>query len=149
MEGEGTGFQLASMTVLRLTLRNPDFTTAQHVADAINACFPAAPRCRTRPIVAIRPPPGQDMVSFVGQVENLAVETDTPAKVIIDEVAGVVTMTDAVRISTVAIQQGNLTHHGFSDVFRSASRPPSPRAGPLPSSRRATSRWTRRRARSS
>ncbi|HLZ77255.1 MAG TPA: flagellar basal body P-ring protein FlgI [Phenylobacterium sp.] len=109
VEGEGTGFQLASMTVMRLTLHNPDFSTAQRVADAINARFPGCAQLQNPTIVAIRPPPGQDMVSFVGQVENLSVETDTPAKVIIDEIAGVVTMTDAVRISTVAIQQGNLT----------------------------------------
>ncbi len=109
VEGEGTGFQLASMTVMRLTLHNPDFSTAQRVADVINARFPGCAQLQNPTIVAIRPPPGQDMVSFVGQVENLSVETDTPAKVIIDEIAGVVTMTDAVRISTVAIQQGNLT----------------------------------------
>ena len=49
------------------------------------------------------------MVSFVGQLENLQVDVDSPAKVVIDEVAGVIVMGDAVRISTVAIQQGNLT----------------------------------------
>ena len=37
------------------------------------------------------------------------VEPDTSARVIIDEVAGVIVMGDAVRISTVAIAQGNLT----------------------------------------
>jgi flagellar P-ring protein precursor FlgI len=49
------------------------------------------------------------MVSFLGQVENLTVEPDGPAKVVIDEVAGVIVMGENVRISTVAIQQGNLT----------------------------------------
>jgi flagellar P-ring protein precursor FlgI len=49
------------------------------------------------------------MVAFMAQVENLSVEPDAPAKVVIDEVAGVIVMGDAVRISTVAIQQGNLT----------------------------------------
>ena len=92
------------------TLRkNPDFSTAQRVADVINARFPGCAQLQNPTIVAIRPPPGENMAGFVGQVENLSVETDTPAKVIIDEIAGVVTMTDAVRISTVAIQQGNLT----------------------------------------
>ena len=102
-------FQFASLQILHLTLRNPDFTTAQRIADAINAHFPNCAQLQNPTIVAIRAPPGQDMVGFVSQVENLTVETDAPAKVIIDEIAGVVTMTDAVRISTVAIQQGNLT----------------------------------------
>jgi flagellar P-ring protein FlgI len=103
------GTKMAAMDTMRLTLRNPDFATAQHVADAINARFPGCAQQLDTTIVTIRPPAGMNMVAFVNQVENLSVETDTPARVIIDEIAGVVTMTDAVRISTVAIQQGNLT----------------------------------------
>jgi flagellar P-ring protein precursor FlgI len=49
------------------------------------------------------------MASFVADVENLYVDPDDAAKVVIDEVAGVIVMGDNVRISTVAIQQGNLT----------------------------------------
>jgi flagellar P-ring protein precursor FlgI len=102
-------FQLASMQTLRMTLRNPDFTTAQRITDVINARFPGCAQLQNPTVVAIRPPAGQDMVSFVGQVENLTVEPDAPAKVVIDEVAGVIVMGENVRISTVAIQQGNLT----------------------------------------
>ena len=104
-----TTFQLVSMSVLRLTLRNPDFTTAQRIAEVINARFPGCAQMQNPTIVAIRPPAGENMVSFVSEVENLTVEPDGPAKVVIDEIAGVVTMTENVRISTVAIQQGNLT----------------------------------------
>jgi flagellar P-ring protein precursor FlgI len=49
------------------------------------------------------------MASFVTAVENLEVEPDEPAKVVIDEITGVVVMGDNVRVSTVAIAQGNLT----------------------------------------
>jgi flagellar P-ring protein FlgI len=90
-------------------LRNPDFTTAGRVADAINARFPGSAIAENPTIVSVRPPGGVSMVSFMGQVENLAVEPDAPAKVVIDEVAGVIVMGENVRISTVAIQQGNLT----------------------------------------
>ncbi|HEX7760532.1 MAG TPA: flagellar basal body P-ring protein FlgI [Caulobacteraceae bacterium] len=103
------GFQLASMSQLRLTLRNPDFTTSHRIADAINAAYPGTALETNPTIVTIRPPDGQDMVSFVTAVENLSVQPDAPAKVVIDEVAGVVVMGDTVRISTVAIAQGNLT----------------------------------------
>jgi flagellar P-ring protein precursor FlgI len=103
------GFQLASMAQLRMTLRNPDFTTSHRIADAINAKFPGCARADNPTIVTIQPAPGFNMVSFISQVENLPVETDEPAKVVIDEVAGVVVMGDNVRISTVAIAQGNLT----------------------------------------
>ena len=103
------GFQLASMTTLRLTLRNPDFTTSRRIAEVINARYPGSAVSENPTIVAIRPPAGEDMMSYVSQVENLSVEPDAPAKVVIDEVAGVIVMGENVRISTVAIQQGNLT----------------------------------------
>ncbi|HEY0436770.1 MAG TPA: flagellar basal body P-ring protein FlgI [Phenylobacterium sp.] len=104
-----SGFKLASMSFLRLTLRNPDFTTAGRIAQVINASFPGSAVAENPTIVAIRPPAGQNMMSFIGQVENLSVEPDSPAKVVIDEVAGVIVMGENVRVSTVAIQQGNLT----------------------------------------
>ena len=103
------GFELARMDVLRMTLRNPDFTTAGRIAQVINASWPGTAVAENPTIVAIRPPAGQNMVSFVSQVETLAVEPDAPAKVVIDEVAGVIVMGENVRVSTVAIQQGNLT----------------------------------------
>jgi flagellar P-ring protein precursor FlgI len=103
------GFQLAAMGQLRMTLRNPDFTTARRIADAVNGQFPGSAIAENPTIVSVRPPVGRDMISFMSQVENLSVEPDSPAKVVIDEVAGVIVMGDAVRISTVAIQQGALT----------------------------------------
>jgi len=103
------GFQLANMGQMRLTLRNPDFTTASRIANIINTNFPGCARADNPTIVTIQPPAGQDMVRFLSQVENLSVETDEPAKVVIDEVAGVIVMGENVRISTVAIAQGNLT----------------------------------------
>jgi flagellar P-ring protein precursor FlgI len=102
-------FQLAAMGQMRLTLRNPDFTTARRIADVINGAYPGTAVAENPTIVAIRPPAGQNVPSFMAQIENLQVEPDNAAKVVIDEVAGVIVMGDAVRVSTVAIQQGNLT----------------------------------------
>src|SRR5579862_7766853 len=73
-----SGFQLASMSSLRLTLRNPDFTTAGRIAQVINASFPGSAVAENPTIVAIHPVNGQDMMSFVSQVENLSVEPDAP-----------------------------------------------------------------------
>src|SRR5688500_16243532 len=102
-------FRLANMGQMRMTLRNPDFTTARRIADAVNARYPGTALAESPTIVALRPGGGQDIVNFMAQVENLPVEPDSPAKVVIDEVAGVIVMGEAVRVSTVAIQQGNLT----------------------------------------
>jgi flagellar P-ring protein precursor FlgI len=103
------GFQLADMGQMRLTLRNPDFTTARRIADVINASFPGTAQADNPTIVTLRTPAGVSLVGFVTTVEQLQVQPDSPAKVVIDEVAGVVVMGQDVRISTVAIAQGNLT----------------------------------------
>jgi flagellar P-ring protein precursor FlgI len=104
-----TGFELANMDEVRLTLRNPDFTTAQRVAAAINQVYPSTAMAENGTVVTLRAPGQLGMAGFISQVENLTVRVDVPAKVIIDEVNGVIVMGEAVRVSTVAIAQGNLT----------------------------------------
>jgi flagellar P-ring protein precursor FlgI len=100
---------MANMNEVRLNLRNPDFTTAQRVAAAVNAAFPGTALAENGTVVALRAPGQMGMAGFISRVENLPVTVDSPAKVIIDEVNGVIVMGDAVRISRVAIAQGNLT----------------------------------------
>ena len=102
-------FKLSDQGGMRLTLHNPDFTTARRIADVINAAHPGAARADNPTIVSLTPPPGADLVSFVTGVEQLEVEPDAPAKVVIDEVNGVIVMGADVRVSTVAVAQGNLT----------------------------------------
>jgi flagellar P-ring protein precursor FlgI len=103
------GFKLASMDQMRLTLRNPDFTTSKRVADVINRSYPGTASADNPTIVTLKIPKGGSTMDFVTSIEQLEVDTDSPAKVVIDEVAGIVVMGDEVRVSTVAIAQGNLT----------------------------------------
>ncbi len=103
------GFSMASMKELRLTLRNPDFTTAQRVAAVVNGRYAGTAVANSPTIVTLTPPPGVRANDFATSIEALEVEPDSAAKVVIDEVAGVIVIGEAVRISTVAIQQGNLT----------------------------------------
>jgi flagellar P-ring protein precursor FlgI len=116
------GFQLASMGQMRMTLRNPDFTTSRRIAEAVNRQFPGTAHAQNPTIVAVRPPAGHDMTAFLAQIENLSVQPDNAAKVVIDEVSGVIVMGEAVRVSTVAIAQGNLTIRvqEFPDVVQPA-----------------------------
>ena len=104
-----TGFDFNNQQVVRLTLHNPDFTTAQRVAAAITAQYPGTAIAENPSIIAIKPPAGQTMMAFVTAIEPLTVEVDDAAKVVIDEVNGVIVMGENVRISRVAIAQGNLT----------------------------------------
>jgi len=100
-------FQLASMSSMRLTLRNPDFTTAQRIAEVVNDRFPGAPR----PTIHNRYAPSGGWYEHAASSARWRTSrrAGRPAKVVIDEVAGVIVMGENVRLSTVAIQQGNLT----------------------------------------
>src|SRR4029077_7633244 len=64
-----------------------------------------------------------DMVALLGQIENLEVAVDAPARIVIDENSGIVVMGDNVRVSTVAIAQGNLTISVSEDPFVSQPAP--------------------------
>jgi flagellar P-ring protein precursor FlgI len=82
---------------------------AQRVAGVINGAYPGSALAENGSVVALRAPGQMGMAGFISQIENLPITVDSPAKVIIDEVNGVIVMGDAVRISRVAIAQGNLT----------------------------------------
>jgi flagellar P-ring protein FlgI len=119
-------YDIADQTDLRISLRNPDFTTAQHIADAINTSVGNEVAHATSPgSVQLHRPDGYqgDMVSLVGRIENLEVAVDTPAKIVIDESSGIVVMGENVRVSTVAIAQGNLTISITEDPFVSQPAP--------------------------
>lgn len=119
-------FDIASQQELRLSLRNPDFTTAQRIATAVNQAVGAEAAHAANPgSVVLRRPPAfaGDMVSLVGRIENLEVEVDAPARIVIDENSGIVVMGDNVRVSTVAIAQGNLTISIQEDPFVSQPAP--------------------------
>jgi len=105
-------FSLAELPVLRLSLRNPDFTTAQRVANAINAQLKGRPAHATDPSTVMLSIPENrrgNVVGLVTEIEQLRVTPDQPARIVIDEKSGVIVMGQDVRISTVAVAQGNLT----------------------------------------
>lgn len=102
------GFALRSASRLKLALRNPDFTTAQRLAAAIGARFPGAASVLDPATVELRATE-LPLVDLYSQVENLEVDVDQPARVIINEAAGTVVMTADVKLSPVAVAQGGLT----------------------------------------
>ena len=105
-------FNLGEMQEVRLSLHNPDFTTARRIAQAINASIGSPVARATDPAnvkVSAQGTKKTDIVNLITDIEQLAIEPDEVAKVVIDEKSGVIVMGDKVRISTVAISQGNLT----------------------------------------
>jgi flagellar P-ring protein precursor FlgI len=104
-------FSLAELKTVRLALRNPDFTTAQRIAQAIDAHLGHGTATVLDPAnVQVAIPLGQtNVISLITDIEQLPITPDEVAKVVINEASGIIVMGDKVRISTVAIAQGNLT----------------------------------------
>ncbi len=105
-------FEMADLGVLRLALRNPDLTTARRIASAINAFLGRSTAEAQNPTtvqLAIPQDYRGTAVDLLTDIEQLRVEPDTPARVVIDESSGVIVMGRDVRVSQVAIAQGNLT----------------------------------------
>lgn len=105
-------FQLANMQTMRLSLRNPDLTTAKRMTDAINKKFGAGVAAYADPsTIAVNVPEARrgNLAGMLTELEQLTIQPDQIARVVIDEQSGVIVMGENVRISTVAIAQGNLT----------------------------------------
>jgi flagellar P-ring protein precursor FlgI len=105
-------FKLEDLQQVRLGLKNPDFTTARRIAQAINGFTSASlARAENSASVTLRRPDGYDgsIVDLITDIEQLPIQPDQPAKVVISERSGVIVMGADVRISNVAIAQSNLT----------------------------------------
>ena len=103
-------YSLGARQIVHLALRNPDLTTAQRIAESVNQFFGIGVPARVLdPTTVELDLGGRDVVGALTRIENLRVEPDSSAVVIVDESSGTIVMGANVRISTVAIAQGNLT----------------------------------------
>jgi flagellar P-ring protein FlgI len=127
-------FALNKLTSVRLALRNPDFTTAKRIASAINDFLGSAVAEPLDPATVQIAIPGAgggggkgfgegakgfgevggtdyrgNVVALLTEIEQLQIEPDIAAKILIDERSGIIVMGRDVRVSTVAVAQGNLT----------------------------------------
>ncbi len=106
-----TEFALNTMRDVKLALRNPDISTAQRIADAINIQIGPGVSTATDPGTVVLTVPSiyqSNVAQLLADVEQLPVDTDQPARIVVDESSGTVVMGENVRIDTVAVAQGNL-----------------------------------------
>ena len=105
-------FALNRLPNVRLALRNADFTTAKRIAAAVNDFLgtkTAEPIDPSTVQLSIPPEFKGNVVAFLTEIEQLQVDPDLAAKIIIDERSGIIVMGRDVRVATVAVAQGNLT----------------------------------------
>ncbi|OYV69477.1 MAG: flagellar biosynthesis protein FlgA [Acidiphilium sp. 21-60-14] len=102
-------FNLAGETAPKLELRNPDFNTAARIARVINHQLGGGVATVDDPRTITLALPKGAVVTDLTAIEELRVRPSTPATVVVDESTGTIVMGADVRISTVAIAQGDLT----------------------------------------
>ncbi|MBB2177865.1 flagellar basal body P-ring protein FlgI [Gluconacetobacter tumulicola] len=100
---------LGASGIIHLSLHNSNFTTANRIADAINRHIGRGMARVDDPRTVAIDLSGRGTAETLYRIGDLSIEPDTMAKVIVDEASGTIVMGDNVRISTVAIAQGNLT----------------------------------------
>ena len=103
---------LGSLSQLRLALRTPDFTTAARIEAAINGNFGRSVARMLDSGTVRLDVAATRMVSTahaIGRIENILVEPERRARVVVDQRSGTIVMGEDVRISRVAVSQGNLT----------------------------------------
>ena len=99
---------------LELQLRNPDFTTATRVMDAINSYAQRRyglriARAKDFQDIALRRPESISTARLFSELGELMVEPDQPARVVVDERTGTIVIGSDVRVSTVAVAHGSIT----------------------------------------
>ena len=105
----------APSSPFKLQVHQADFTTASRIAEAINKRWGSpvniVARAENSALVSVAMPPiySEQPTEFLAELENLTVEADRPSKVIVNERTGTIVMGKEVRISPVAIMQGNLS----------------------------------------
>ena len=105
-------FQFSDLSVVRLALRNADFTTAERIEQAINRAYGrgVAQMVDSGTVVLdINATGERSPAHAMGTIENIAVEPEQKARVVVDQRSCTIVMGEDVRISRVAVSQGNLT----------------------------------------
>jgi flagellar P-ring protein FlgI len=105
-------FDLFQSQRVRIVLRQPDFTTMTRIVAIINNSLPS-PLAVAVDAASVEVPLVDEMarnpISLVARLEQLEVELDTGAKVIVNERSGTIIMGEHVRVSRVALAHGNLS----------------------------------------
>jgi flagellar P-ring protein precursor FlgI len=112
VERAAPGF--APKDVIRLQIRHSDFTTSARIVEAVNSKFagtgPLA-HAENSGLVTITIPAAYTArtTEFISELENLSVDADRAARVVINERTGTIVLGKDVRVAPVAILHGNLS----------------------------------------
>jgi len=120
-----TSVDLHDFKTVSLLLRNPDFTTAKQIADAVNQDFQktvAAAVDSARVDVNVAETGASSIPVLISRVQNLSLSVYTPAKIVINERTGTIVLGGDVKLTPVSVIHGNLS----IEVVTSYSAAPVP-----------------------
>lgn len=103
--------EVVQNNTVEVLLREPDFTSAARVADAVNSKFTNSAVAIDSTTVRVTVPEkfNGSEVAFLARLESVEVDSDIPARIIINERTGTIVATTRVRISACAVSQGSIT----------------------------------------
>jgi flagellar P-ring protein precursor FlgI len=107
-----TSVDLSGFKTVSLLLRNPDFTTAADIADAVNKEFnkPVASALdNSRVDINVADASSKSVTTLISRVQNLTLKVHTPAKIIVNERTGTIVMGGDVKLSPVSVIHGALS----------------------------------------
>ena len=107
-----TSVDLHEFKTVSLLLRNPDFTTAKLIADAVNENFKknvASALDSTRVDVSVAETGASSVPSLISRVQNLRLNVSTPAKIVVNERTGTIVLGGDVKLTPVSVIHGNLS----------------------------------------
>ncbi len=102
---------IAGRKFVTLNLRNPDFSTAKHIAEAIDDLYKQSSTVIDAGTINVIIPEkikNTDIADFIDKITAQDVQVDTPAVVVVNERTGTIVVGQNVGISEVAIAQGSL-----------------------------------------
>ncbi len=104
-------FELDSLANLKISLNEADLSTSKKIETAINARLGDTYAKATDPgTVALNIPLeyGRSVATLLAEIEQITVETDQPARIVVNESTGTIVMNENVKVDTIALAQGNL-----------------------------------------
>jgi flagellar P-ring protein FlgI len=105
------GYEYVKTDSIMISLKIPDFTNARRIEERINSVFRNSSFAKDGGTINVDIPDTlkANPVKFLSIIENLEIRPDALAKIVVDEKTGTVVIGENVKISTVAISQGNIS----------------------------------------
>lgn len=115
---------LSGLNTLRLVMKEPDFTNAARVADAINNLYPDAATPQHAGLINVTvPAEAGGAPALIASLEELTIAIDVPARVVINERSGIIVAGGNVKVNEVLLTYGSIVISTQTDPFVSQPNP--------------------------